>query len=69
MVHRTNLGARRQTRISDNAKANVTNNIVSIVGMIDDEKIKKIQAINLREEQEDQALFPVRVIDIESLEE
>jgi hypothetical protein len=69
MVHRTNLGARRQTRINDNAKANVTNNIVSIVGMIDDEKIKKIQAINLREEQEDQALFPVRVIDIESLEE
>jgi hypothetical protein len=69
MVHRTNLGARRQTRISDNAKSNVTNNIVSIIGMIDDDKIKKIQSINLREDKEDEILFPSRVIDIEYLEE
>lgn len=69
MVHRTNLGARRQTRITEGAKTNVTNNIVAIMGAIDDDKIKKIQAINLREEQEDEALFPVRAISIESTEE
>lgn len=69
MVHRTNLGARRQTRITEGAKTNVTNNIVAIMGAIDDDKIKKIQAINLREEQEDEALFPARVIDIEHMEE
>ena len=39
------------------------------MGAIDDDKIKKIQAINLREEQEDEALFPVRAISIESTEE
>lgn len=69
MVHRTNLGARRQTRITEGVKTNVTNNIVAIMGAIDDDKIKKIQAINLREEQEDEALFPVRVIDIEPTED
>lgn len=69
MVHRTNLGARRQTRITDGAKTNVTNNIVSIIGMIDDEKIKKIKSINLREEQDDEKLFPIRTIDIDALEE
>ena len=69
MVHRTNLGARRQTRITEGAKTNVTNNIVAIMGAIDDDKIKKIQAINLREEQDDEALFPVRAISIEYTEE
>ena len=69
MVHRQNLGARRQTRINDGAKTNVTNNIVSIVGAIDDEKIKKIKAINFRELQEDNELFPVRVIEINDSEE
>lgn len=69
MVHRTNLGARRQTRITEGSKTNITNNIVSIFGMIDDEKIKKIQAINEKEEREDEILFPVRVFELDTLEE
>lgn len=69
MVHRTNLGARRQSRISDGAKTNITNNIVSIVGMIDDEKIKKINEINLKEIEEDNSLFPIRILDVEPIEE
>lgn len=69
MVHRNNLGARRQTRINDGAKTNVTNNIVSIVGAIDDEKIMKIKSINMKEQKEDDLLFPVRFIESSDFEE
>ena len=65
MVHRNNLGARRATRVTEITKNTTINNVVNIAGAIDDGKLKKLVAINQKEEEEDEKLFPV--IDVEEI--
>lgn len=70
MVNRNNLGARRQSRILEGQKSTTTNNIVSIIGIIEDSQIKKITEINQREQLEDDELFPkINFLDAEIVEE
>lgn len=61
---RTNLGAKRSTRVLE--KANVTNNnIVLLTGKMEDENIKKLLEVNNREQIEEDELF--KVIDVEKI--